>query len=324
MTPPSSVLVVRLGAMGDVLHALPAVASIKLSFPEARICWVVRPRWQDLLAANPYVDEILPFRRGEGFGAVWRSLSKVRHVRPDLAFDFQGLIQSAIVGRMARARDYWGFDHSIAREPLASLFYTHRAKPAGPHRIERNLQLVEAAGVRTLTTESWIPPGQPEGELPRGPFVLAAPLAGWKSKQWPLERYADVSALLERENLTLVLNVAPHQAPGLERFALHVSTLAGLIDATRRATAVIGIDSGPLHLAAALRKPGVAIFGPTDPAANGPFGGSMRVIRKSGYATTYKRENESHPSMQAITAREVFEQLLPQIRTQTALTGSIE
>lgn len=318
-----SILVLRFGAMGDVLHALPAVASLKRSFADARISWMVRPKWMGLLEGNPSVDAVVPFRRGESLPALWHSLKQARRLVPDLAFDFQGLIQSALAGRWARPGVFWGFDHATVRETIAAVLYSRHVNPPGPHRIERNLQLVAAAGATQLTNESWIPKGRPEGDLPDGPFVLAAPFAGWGSKQWPIERYAQLQKLLEREHVRLVLNVAPQQAAGLAGFRLHVSSLPGLIDATRRAVAVIGVDSGPLHLAAALRKPGVAIFGPTDPATHGPYGGSIRVIRKSGHSTTYKREQEIHPGMRAVTAEEVFEHLAPQLRQALAVTGQL-
>jgi heptosyltransferase-1 len=307
--------------MGDVLHALPAVASLKLSFPQTKLSWIISPKWVPLLEGNPLIDQIILLRRGEGWSALAGSMRQIRNIRPDLAIDFQGLVQSAVAGRIARPRSFLGLDRSIAREPLASFFYSHKHKPTGAHRIERNLDLAKAAGATTLTGETWLPQGRPEGELPNGPFVLASPFAGWASKQWPLEHYRELSTLLENEGVPLVLNVAAAQAASLTDFSLHTSSLSGLIDATRRAAAVVGVDSGPLHLSAALGKSGVAIFGPTDPAGTGPYGGAIRVLRHPDVATTYRRENEIHPAMRAISAREVFEQLLPQLRSQPVVSG---
>jgi heptosyltransferase-1 len=227
--------------------------------------------------------------------------------------DFQGLFQSAVSGRAARPQALFGFDSSVAREPAASLLYTHRVAVTGPHRIDRNLQLVEAAGASELTRESWIPPGEEEGDLPSGSFVLANPFAGWAGKQWPIEYYEPLAQSLRRQGFELLVNVSRQHAPQLSRFKnlrLHTSSLPGLIAATRRASAVIGLDSGPLHLAAALGKPGVGLFGPTDPARTGPYGGSMTVLRAPGVETTYKRHAEIHPSMRAITPEQVMEALL--------------
>lgn len=306
-----SILVIRLGAMGDILHALPAVASLKKSFPERKLAWLVTRRWMPMLAGNPFVDELIPFERS-GLRPLREGWRRLRALRPDIAVDFQGLLQSALAGRVARPKEFFGFDKSVAREPLASLFYTHRVPVTGPHRIERNLQLIAAAGVATITGESWIPPGQPEGRLPSGPFVLTSPFAGWKSKEWPLERYEALGQKLKQDRLSLVANVPEDRAAEVKKLAhvyVHTSGIAGLIDATRRATAVIGLDSGPLHLAAALRKPGIALFGPTDPAYTGPYGGSMFVLRTAVVETTYKRGREIHASMTEITVEQVSEAL---------------
>lgn len=287
--------------MGDILHAFPAAESLRLSFPEARISWVTRPRWTPLLAGATFVDDVIVFE-----GA--RSWTRIRSIRPELAFDFQGLLQSAVVGRIARPHRFWGFDRPIVRESLATLLYTDRLAARGPHRIQRNLQLVAAAGAKRLTDTSWVPSGNPEGELPKEPFVLASPFAGWAGKQWPLESYAALANILAGAGVTLVLNVAPEQAPRIPESSgiwVHVSGLPGLIHATGRAAAVLGVDSGPLHLAAAMRKPGVAIFGPTDPGATGPYGGSIRILRASDTETTYDRHREIHSSMRCIAPSEV-------------------
>jgi heptosyltransferase-1 len=150
----------------------------------------------------------------------------------------------------------------------------------------------------------WLPAGAPEGELPAGEFVLASPLAGWRSKQWPIEYYRLLGARIREElGVPLVLNGPP--GSGLE----HISGIAGLIHATRRAAAVIGVDSGPLHIAAALGKPGVAIFGPTDPERNGPCGDTFLTLRSPAATTTYKRNTSTDSAMLAIQPDAVFEAL---------------
>jgi heptosyltransferase-1 len=304
-------LIVRLGAMGDVLHALPAAASLRQSFPGKKLVWITRPKWLPLLAGNPSIDEVLLFDRSSA-ARLWNSWRQIRKVRPLLAFDFQGLIQSALVGRAARPETFWGYDGMSTREPLAALFYTHRLAAPGPHRVARNLQLIRAAGAQVITDEAWIPAGRPEGELPSRRFVLASPFAGWAGKQWPIAAYHALGNRLRAEGLELVLNVAPQQEAELSKSSplrTHTSSIAGLIDATRRAVAVVGVDSGPLHLAAALRKPGVAIFGPTNPAANGPYGGSMVVLRSEQAATSYDRHDQIQASMKEIAVDTVVDAL---------------
>jgi heptosyltransferase-1 len=150
-----------------------------------------------------------------------------------------------------------------------------------------------------------LPPGSPEGNLPDGDFVLASPLAGWGAKQWPIENYTALAhALWQDCRIPLVLNVPqPIQVEGV---ATHVSGIRGLIHATRKAVAVVGVDSGPMHLAAAIGKPGVAIFGPTDPARNGPYGESFRVLRTPDAVTTYRRTADPDASMRAISPDQVW------------------
>ena len=307
-----AILLIRLSAMGDIVHTLPAAATLKKSFPDRKLLWLVAPRWMPLLAGNPYINEVIPFER-TGLVALRSASRRIRQVAAEWAFDFQGLVYSALLGRAARAKVLFGFDKSVAREPLASLFYTRRVAIAGPHRIERNVQLAAAAGAQELIYDAWIPEGSPEGELPPGPFVLTNPFAGWPGKEWPLVSFELLAQRLRSEGLQLVANVPANRArevAKLKNVHVHISTLAGLIDATRRATAVIGLDSGPLHLAAALRKPGVGLFGPTDPLRTGPFGGSMTVLRADETETTYKRHARIHASMKAITVDAVASALL--------------
>jgi len=301
------ILVVRLGAMGDVVAALPAVASLKHSIPHSKITWVIEPKWSPLLEGNPYVDSTIELDRRNlsGLKDAWRQL---RAERFDLAVDFQGLIKSAIVATMARAERIVGFNATYARESPASWFYSTKVPIRSYHAVERNLDLAAAAGATNILRTFPLPAGQSEGELPPGDFVLASPLAGWGAKQWPLDFYSALAGRLRREcALPLVINAPrPIRIEGAES---HVSGIAGLIHATRRAAAVVGVDSGPLHLAAALGKPGVAIYGPTDPARHGPYGGTIAVLRSPGATTTYRRTSEPDASMRQIGPDQVFEAL---------------
>ena len=293
--------------MGDVIHALPAVASLKHSFPHSHVAWVIRQRWTPLLEKNPFVDEIIPFERT--LAGIVETRRELRKSRVDLAIDFQGLIQSALVAAAARPDRIAGFHRSQVREKGATLFYSLCVQARTQHVVDRNLELVAAAGASSLLHTFSLPEGSPEGELPEGKFVLASPLAGWGSKQWPVEFYQE---LARRLDVPLVVNGPPEAAELLSKIRgahVHLSGIAGLIHATRRAQAVIGVDSGPLHLAAALSKPGVAIFGPTDPSRNGPYGGTIRVLRSTGAPTTYKRAAETHDSMRAISPEDVLEAL---------------
>ena len=301
------ILVVRLSSMGDVIHALPAVATLKHSFPHSHVTWVIRTRWMPLLEGNPFVDEVIPFERT--LSGIVGTRRKLREHRFDLAIDFQGLVQSALVAAAARPDRIAGFHRSQVREKAAALFYSTCVEARMPHVVDRNLELAAAAGASSVLHTFSLPEGSPEGVLPEGKFVLTSPLAGWGSKQWPVEFYQELAGRL---HVPLVVNGPPEAAETLSKIRgahVHLSGIAGLIHATRRAQAVIGVDSGPLHLAAALSKPGVAIFGPTDPSRNGPYGGTIRVLRSEGVATTYKRSAETHDSMRGISPEDVLEAL---------------
>jgi heptosyltransferase I len=297
--------------MGDILHTLPAVRALKLGHPEIPLAWVVEPKWAPLLEQNPFVDRVLLLNR-ESFRGLASSHRALRESTYCFAVDFQGLLKSALVAVAAQPARIYGFDAGQVRERAAALFYRHKISSSAAHVVDRNLDLAGAAGgVCGGPAVFPLPNGRPEGELPAGEFVLASPLAGWASKQWPLAHYRALAARLHSElGIPLVVNGPPGTPFGQMGPAVaHYSALPGLIDATRRAAAVLGVDSGPLHLAAALSKPGVAVFGPTDPARNGPYGNSVRVLRSTTATTTYKRGATIDESMQAISPGDVFEAL---------------
>ena len=287
--------------MGDILHTVPAVTRLRQRWPHAEITWVLEPRWMPLLAGTRIVDHLLPLER-KSAASVWIALKWLRRWRPDLAIDFQGLLKSAITAWLSGAADRVGFAAEGLRERQAGVFYSQLVTPNRAHVVDQNLELVGAGAGAQIEQQAEIwsgPIGFPQGTLPSGDFVLAAPFAGWKSKQWPIERYLDLGQrLITERGMTLVLNVMPGTALPESNFVWrHESGIEGLIDATRRARAIVGLDSGPMHLAASLQKPGVALFGPTDPNRNGPYGGTVRVLRAAGATTSYKRDNEISASM---------------------------
>lgn len=320
----AGILVVRLGAMGDILHALPAAASLKHSFPASKLTWVVENTWAPLLQNNSFIDRVITLDRLHP--RTWlATVRELREERFSIAMDFQGLLKSAITASLARPDRIFGYSQQFVRERMAAWFYSSRVSSAAVHIVDRHLDIAAAAGAVNLLRSFPLPNGTPEGDLPDSPFVLACPFAGWKGKQWPLESYTAVACELERRwGVPLVLNGPPSErgaltalaqgAPGLR---IHTSSICGLIDASRRATAVIGVDSGPMHLAAALSKPGVAIFGPTDPARNGPYGGSLQVLRSphaqpiSLARGNYRRANTIDESMHEVTPDQVLCALAP-------------
>ena len=302
--------------MGDILHALPAVTLMRRTWPDAVIEWAVHPKWRDLFEGNPLCIQPIYLNRKDA-ASRREAVARLRARQYDFAIDFQGLIQSAIVSRIARRKTVYGFHRSLLREWPAALFYSRTIRSSEAHVVDRNIALAVAAGAQRGPVEFPLPDGCAEGELPER-FVLAAPLAGWISKQWPLENYTPLARRLNEEfGLALVLNGAPGTESVLrqvEGATVHISGIAGLIDATRRATGVVGLDSGPMHLAAALGKPGVALFGPTDPDRNGPYGDSLSVLRHPSAKTTYKRGADIDPAMRALTPDAVATALSQRLR----------
>lgn len=299
-----NVLIVRLGALGDVLHTLPAVTALKQAHPDWHLHWVIEPRWIPLLEGNPILDSIIPLNR-RSWSSIWEARRQLRALALDLAIDFQGLLKSALTASQSGARRIIGY--ADPRESLARYFYSEKKHVDARHVADRHAAL---AGVEAAP-RVWMPEGRQEGDLPDGPFVLGFPFGGWAAKQWPLDYFVEIARMLP---VPLVLNVARtdrQHCNGLPGVHVHSSTIPGLIGAIRRATAIIGIDSGPLHLAAALERPGVAIFGPTDPARNGPYASAIRVLRSEQATTSYQRTTAIVPAMRDIRPKEVYAALAP-------------
>ncbi|MDE0434282.1 MAG: lipopolysaccharide heptosyltransferase I [Bryobacterales bacterium] len=348
------ILIVRLSSMGDVIHALPAAAHLKRTIPGMELTWVVRERWSSLLIDNPGVDRVIvlpagKFRRGPFRFATLREVAAARRLlrehRFEVAVDFQGLLRSAAVTFFSRADKVFGFPSSEIREPLAAAFYSESVLSNAAHVVDKNLDLARAVeqslrsgwDVHTLEADAGVefplPPGKPEPYLPEGDYVLASPFAGWKGKEWPPEYFAELAMILFRETgMPLVIDCAAFQRREAQAIVeqapagaalLHPSSVEGLMAATRRARAVVGVDSGPLHIAAALGLPGVAVFGQTDPARNGPYGSTFRVLRDSTAVTSYKHGQRPDPVMRAVSPSDVWEVLSPMLqRKRSAAEGS--
>lgn len=317
------VLIMRLSAMGDILHALPAVTALREAHPEWRIGWAVEPQWRPLLStagatargsAMPIVDRVyvVPARRWARSPFSAKTLREVRQTRRelreeryDVCVDLQGAIRSALIARWARTQRVIGED--APREHIARWFFTDRVKTRGVHVIEQAIEVMNAVVGDDLPVRLPLLPVDADAErkadaIP-APFVIINPGAGWGAKRWPEERYAAVAARLRDAGYGVVVNAGP----GEESLANEVEILSGgiatplrssieeLTAITRRAALVIGGDTGPLHLACALDRSSVGIFGPTDPARNGPFGCRYRVLRHP----ESKRDHTRHAAPEA-------------------------
>jgi heptosyltransferase-1 len=335
-------LIVRLGAMGDIIHTLPAAAALRTAFPHATIGWVVEQRWAELLGTStalrfgprspgrPLVDNLHTvntkgWRTSMTSAETWKQIAAAaREVRDQgygVAIDFQGAIRSALIAKLSRADVIYGFDQP--RETLARTVYDRRVAARGAHMIEQNVSLAEAvAGPALVTSKAVFPRDEAcEREWERrlqdqhiGKFVLLNPGAGWGAKQWPAERYGQVAEQLEADGFRPIVNFGPGEedlARAVKKASNHAAvavtcSISQLIALTRRASLFIAGDTGPLHLAAALAVPVVAIFGPTDPARNGPFGTRSVVLRSPSSQTSHKRLPHPAEGLLEITADQVI------------------
>lgn len=285
-----SILIVRLGALGDLVHALPAAAALRAEWPDARIDWLVDRRYAALLSLVPVVDRAIVFGRPEG-DPLWTLVRRLRGVRYDLAIDFQGLLKSAALARLSGARAVAGFVSRQLREPAAGLFYTARVEGDDrAHVVRKNLSLVEALGVtvRDVASPLNLSPSAVPDETRQllslgagGRFAVVNPGAGWPNKQWPAARYGRIAEhLRSRHGLPSIVTWGPAErrladdvaaASGGAAVPAPPTSIADLVELCRAAALVIGGDTGPLQLAAAVGTPVVGVFGPTNPVRNGPW-----------------------------------------------------
>jgi lipopolysaccharide heptosyltransferase I len=274
------ILVVRLGALGDIVHTLPAVAALRRAYPVAQIDWLVDQRYRDVLDLVRGIDAritVEPSRRWRELPAVIRRLRAERY---DVAFDFQGLLKSAVLARLSGANRVIGFERRALREPHAAVFYReHRSIPRGQHVIQKNLGLAAVLGVDTSVIE--FPLDVPAGPEADGPYVLLNPGAAWPNKRWPPARFGELAAWLRRRyGLVSIVLWGPGEhdlahevveASGDAARAAPPTTVGDVLALARGARLLVSGDTGPLHLAAAVGTPILGLYGPTSPARNGPW-----------------------------------------------------
>ena len=286
-------LIVRLGALGDVVHAIPFAAALRAEFPHARIDWMVEPRYTALLDLVRTIDRRVPLdprwlMRGSERQRFLRTLADLRRVQYDVAFDLQGLVKSAALARAVRPRRLVGFPRRHLREPLARLFYTSAPDPgAVTHVIYKNLALLSAVGAqdRRVQFPLTIPRSETVDSVVQrfapGGYVVINPGAAWPNKRWPPACFGAVAASMRQTyGLRSLVLWGPgekdlaHQVADAAAGAAEVSPPTGVAEIAgiaRAARLMISGDTGPMHIAAAVGTPLVTLFGPTRPDRNGPW-----------------------------------------------------
>jgi heptosyltransferase-1 len=291
-------LIVRLGALGDVVHAIPVAAALRRAFPSARIDWLVSAKHREILDLVPVIDRRLVIsdrRDASGGTSLLAAIRELRRSQYDVAIDLQGLIKSALLARSSGVPRVIGFSSRYAREPAASLFYTEAHDPGRGglydpretrHVVDINLGVLTRLGITAPAREFPIEDVDSDAarsarQLTGGRYALLNPGAAWPNKRWPPARLAAIATELRARHglMSVVL-----WGPGEEALAAEVvagangaavlsarTTIADLVALARRAALMVSGDTGPTHIAAALGTPIVGIYGPTRPVRNGPM-----------------------------------------------------
>jgi heptosyltransferase-1 len=343
--------------MGDILHALPAVMALRRAHPSWLIGWVVEPNWRHLLttangtpaepltASQPLVDQ-LHLAPAKAWGRAPFSRQTAREIKQlraslqaagyDAVLDLQGAVRSALLGRLSGARRRIG--ESRPREWAARWLFTERVATTGRHVIEQDLELASAVAGDALEPVQPLLPLDPHAEawcdklfapFAGQPAALLIPGAGWGAKRWPADRYAAVASSLTARGFRVLVNTAPgeeHLSEAIEAQSAHAAlpvhcSLPQLISINRRVALAIGGDTGPIHLACALGRPVVGVYGPTDPARNGPYGTRFKVLRSPFSRRNHARLDEPEAGLLTITPEDVLqavdEVLSPQTKQET-------
>lgn len=332
-------LSVRLGSLGDIVHTFPAVAGLRESFPKSEIVWITHPRWKFLVESSSLASEVWTIE-SRSWPSVRGAIHRVRQAEWTASVDFQGLWKSALVPFVGGVKRRIGFSSATIREFGVPLLYTDRVRCAAKHIADQNGELSLKAGARNgVAPFSLQVPGADETTAAQtlrdaniDRYIVLSPGGGWRSKCWLPERFGALCGKIRSElGLRCIVNYGPGEndlaaavgaASGGAAPLLYDGELGPLMGLLRRALCIVGGDTGPLHLAIALGTPAVALFGPTDPARNGPYrqgdqatGKTFEdiVLRAPGTSTTHRRDDEPHPSLLAIGVDEVFDAVRRQI-----------
>jgi lipopolysaccharide heptosyltransferase I len=287
------ILIVRMSALGDIVHALPVLSALASAYPSAKIDWLAESAYAGILDLVDGINERIIVRPG-----YVRATMTMRSRGYDAALDLQGLLKSAVAARLSGARRVIGFEERVLRERAAAWFYSETAAVAdNVHVIEKNLSVLKLLGVPTVPSISFpfrnarsrvidhVASLAPEG------FALINPGAAWPNKRWPPERFGAVAKRLrDTSGLRPFVLWGAHEAPVADAVVAASSgaatrapetTLADLLALSRAARLMISGDTGPVHIAAAVGTPIVGLYGPTWPERNGPWHPDDEVVSRA-------------------------------------------
>jgi lipopolysaccharide heptosyltransferase I len=320
-------LIVRLSAIGDVVHTLPALAALRRHGWE--VGWAVEPAARTILEGHPLLDHMVPIpsARRVRLGPARAAAALLRSRQYDAALDFQGLWKSALWARLSRASRTIGWARRWRREPLSAVLGGEPVElpESACHVIDENLALLRALGIEAAGQRDFglrfaadaevVDRSLAEAGLRAGDFVLLNPGGGWPEKLWPAESFGALARGLRERGLRALVTWGPGEEALAERVVAasagaaarcFPTTLRGLTELARRARLVVAGDTGPLHLACAVGTPVVALFGPTDPARNGPFAEADVALRAPAVGAPRDRFRMRSASMAEIPVADVL------------------
>jgi lipopolysaccharide heptosyltransferase II len=331
-----NILIVKLSAIGDVIHTLPSLTALRQLYPEAHITWVVEEAAADLVKNHPYLDEVLISRRknwskdfqGGQFRRPLKEISSfiktLRQRDYDLVIDFHGLFKSSIIVFFSRGKRKLGYN---SLQELSGLFLNEKIpEDMNKHAVERYLDFPRYLGAK-INSAQFILPLSKEAEtraqilldkynLENKKFIAINPIAYWETKLWSNEKIAHLADLINNKLQMKVVFTGSEKEP-IEKITSLMTTeslnlggtttLLDLASLYKKARMVITTDSGPMHLAAAVETPVIALFGPTDPARTGPYGTGHTIIRAElSCSPCFSKKCSTKKCMEDISPQQVF------------------
>ncbi|MBI3599382.1 MAG: lipopolysaccharide heptosyltransferase I [Nitrospinae bacterium] len=338
------ILIVKLGSIGDVVHALPVLRTIRHNLPDAYIAWIIEDRAKEILNGNKDINNVITvdtkkWRKRLSISTLKEIFSIIKTLREDkfdIAIDLQGLIKSGVISILSGAKTIIGFDSKNCREYLNVLFTNKKISPSDKdvHVVDINLSLLKPFGFKEIKKEFSLSHSPEDDEYinefftknklqlihsmgaPK-PLIAINPAAGWKTKEWGIKNYAELCERIVKEmDADVMLTWGPGEdamvkgviaSMSYNPLAAPPTSLRQLIALLRRCRLFVGGDTGPLHIAAALKIPTVAIYGPSNPLRNGPYGDGHIIVHKEIECSgCYKRNCDILKCMKMISVEEVF------------------
>ena len=339
-----NILIVKLSAIGDVIHTLPALNAVRKQYPDAHITWLVEETAYGVIKGHKALDRIIVSKRKtwlkglvrrsclKNIREVCRFIKHLRDTRYDLILDFQALLKSGVLIGLARGGRKIGFDKGMEHQEHSYIFLNERVPPVDMevHALTRGMMLLEAIGISSSEVEYNIYISDQErnaandllmhcGIKAPGLLVAINPMAKWETKLWDNLKFANLAdRLIEQANADVIFTGAHEDSEAIEDIISNMKTraanLAGRTDLKtlaalyEKASIVVSTDTGPMHLAAAVGTPVVALFGPTAPWRTGPFGEGHKIIRADlECSPCFKRQCNTIDCMKQITVDQVFD-----------------